>query len=169
MSGSVLPNNEWVHIAMTYDGQTLRSYVNGKLDTYRVDVSGDLLDANTYLTIGSKYTGDYFDGAIDDLALFNTVLSDEEIARVMVERLSGEEDGLVAYYSLASGLAVDETKRGHDGTLYGDTRIFKEVERSRTGVTRRRVGQGRRFRRRSPRMVLGPHRRLQLYEDTRRV
>ena len=33
MEGSLtFPTNEWTHLAMTYDGANLRSYVNGEQD-----------------------------------------------------------------------------------------------------------------------------------------
>ncbi|MGB2601658.1 MAG: LamG-like jellyroll fold domain-containing protein, partial [Candidatus Omnitrophota bacterium] len=131
LSSQVLPQGEWVHIAMTYDGQTMKAYVNGELDSFRVDVSGELNNVSTYATIGcGHYASHFFDGDIDDVALFNRVLSEEEMAELVRTSLTGKEEGLAAYYSLNGGSAADGTGRGNDGLIYGETMVFQDVARS---------------------------------------
>lgn len=75
-SESVIPLNEWIHIAVTRswpDGETLL-YVNGVLEntgSYPVSGSNDFP-----VMIGGKFAGlnPWFNGAIDDIGLWNTAL-----------------------------------------------------------------------------------------------
>jgi len=76
-SGSVNAD-EWCHVAGTQDGVTLKVYVDG--------VFGDDFDGlnqsgiNHAAYIGSSGTGNYFNGLIDDVRVYNYALSDNEIA-----------------------------------------------------------------------------------------
>ena len=71
----------WVHVAGTYDGTTVRLYYNGVSENPKA-ASFSLL-ANDYpLSIGvnGNLTQYFFEGAIDDVRVYNRALSEAEIA-----------------------------------------------------------------------------------------
>ncbi len=75
----------WHHIASTYDGSTLLVYVDGD----RGDIVGDginSLSMNTeplYIGKHPAYTNRNFTGAIDDIQIYNTALTDDEIQKLL--------------------------------------------------------------------------------------
>ncbi len=82
---TVLENNTWYHAAMTYDGTSLKVYVNGKLDGQKA-VTGPIITSPEPVRIGGGaedgcYQG-YFDGLIDEPAIYNRALSAEEIQAI---------------------------------------------------------------------------------------
>jgi hypothetical protein len=76
---AALPLNTWSHIAGTYDGTTLRFYVNGVQIGSR-SVSGTLVTSSGPLTIGGNTVwGEFFQGQIDQVRIYNRALSPAEI------------------------------------------------------------------------------------------
>ncbi len=71
---------KWTHVAMTFDGTTLISYLNGeKSDT----VSGNFNLKGIPLTVAQSHLGENcFEGELDDLRIYNRALSAKEIAEV---------------------------------------------------------------------------------------
>ena len=72
--------NAWTHLASTYDGTTLRLYVNGVQAATRA-VTGSIKASTGVLRIGGNGTwGDeWFAGLIDEVRLYNRALSAAEI------------------------------------------------------------------------------------------
>jgi len=71
--------NEWYHLAMTYDGQQLKFYVNGQLRNSK-PVTGVLKVNSRDLSIGSDNGAQkFFNGSIDDLKFFGRALDITEI------------------------------------------------------------------------------------------
>jgi LruC domain-containing protein len=78
-NGGVPVLNVWYHLAMTYDGETLKLYVNGQLKN-SVGVTGKLNVNARNLSIGSDNASQkFFNGMIDDVKIFGTALSQTEI------------------------------------------------------------------------------------------
>ena len=51
---SVIAQNRWTHVAASYDGSTLKIYINGRLDA-QAPVSGAVCDSDQPLTLGAKH------------------------------------------------------------------------------------------------------------------
>jgi hypothetical protein len=86
---SGLPVNTWSHLAATYDGGTLRMYVNGAQVASQA-VSGGMLTSTGVLTIGGEGVwGDYFRGTLDEVRIYNRALSAGEIQADMNNPLGG--------------------------------------------------------------------------------
>jgi hypothetical protein len=81
---SPLPLGEWTHIATTYDGASQRFYVNGVLVATRAQ-TGTVAVGNGALRIGGNnaFTGEFFQGLIDEVRVYNRALSAAEIASDM--------------------------------------------------------------------------------------
>ncbi len=83
-----LPNNQWSHLFVTYDGSAkpegVKVYINGKpvgTDTEVNALSGTLRSLAT-AKIGTRTENGLFMGKVDDLAVFQRVLTPAEVAMV---------------------------------------------------------------------------------------
>ncbi|HEY6730298.1 MAG TPA: LamG-like jellyroll fold domain-containing protein [Solirubrobacterales bacterium] len=80
---AALALNAWSHLAATYDGTNLRFYVNGVLVTTKA-TSGSMPNTANPLRIGGNAVwGEYFSGLIDEVRIYNRVLSATEIGADM--------------------------------------------------------------------------------------
>jgi len=94
LSGTkAVPQGKFGHVAATYDGAEMRIYVDGELDA-KQDRGPQNTDSATPVLIGARFTGgapsDFFAGTLDEVALFNVALSEEDIKSVMKNGLSPE-------------------------------------------------------------------------------
>jgi hypothetical protein len=81
--GTSLPANTWSHIASTYDGTTLRLFVNGA-QAASTAASGALPVSSAPLRIGGNALwGEFFKGRIDEIRVYNRALSQAEIQSLM--------------------------------------------------------------------------------------
>jgi len=81
------PINRWLFLVGTYDGATLKFYVNGLLEGSTVDATAIQYNTNN-IDIGEAGWADYFfQGRLDEAALFNRALTQGEIQRIYTEGL----------------------------------------------------------------------------------
>ena len=71
--------NTWTHLAVTYDGATLRLYVNGVQVSSRAQTGNLVTSANPLQIGGDSIYGQYFQGTIDEVRIYNQALSPSEI------------------------------------------------------------------------------------------
>lgn len=81
--GSAVTWNTWQHVAMVYDGSTIKNYINGVLASTLTGVAGNLL-VPSGLYIG-QYHPSYtkVHGTLDDIYIYNRDLSQVEIQQLM--------------------------------------------------------------------------------------
>ena len=77
------PVGVWTHVALTYDGATLRLYVNGKLVTSAARTGTIQASPNPLWIGGNSPYGEFFAGSIDDARVYNRALSATELATDM--------------------------------------------------------------------------------------
>ncbi|MDQ6739398.1 MAG: putative Ig domain-containing protein, partial [Actinomycetota bacterium] len=71
--------NAWHHVAVTYDGATVKLYLDGALEgTKATSVLNTTLDGNG-LSIGSRPGVSVFNGKLDEVQIFNRALTQAEI------------------------------------------------------------------------------------------
>ncbi len=77
-----LPLGEWAHAAVTYDGTSVRFYLNGVLDLNQPGVVLRFGVVNEPLFLGADFPGgdEYFNGTIRDARVYGRALSGSEIA-----------------------------------------------------------------------------------------
>jgi len=85
-SSTTIPTNQWVHLAGTYDGSTVKIYVNGQLSGEAPWTQG-IFSGNNPLVIGCTLQNysvptSFFNGLIDEVGLFNRALSASEIQTI---------------------------------------------------------------------------------------
>ena len=92
---SPLPTGTWTHLAVTYDNANLRLYVNGGLVSTVARTGG--MDVGTgVLRIGGNgvWAGEYLNGRIDEVRVYNRALSAAELTTDMATPLgSGTPPG----------------------------------------------------------------------------
>ncbi|MFH1884163.1 MAG: LamG domain-containing protein [Planctomycetota bacterium] len=117
------PENEWHHVAATYNGSAMKIYYDGELVAEQA-ASGPIGTSSDPLFIGTKHAtapaGDYFYGILDEVAFYNRALSVGEIRYLAGER--AVDPSLVIYYSFdeVGEIVADQSGKGHDGVVVGD-------------------------------------------------
>ncbi len=124
-NGTAIVPNVWHHVAWTYDQSAMKLYLNGSPVATNVIGPQTVAVSSTDLRISGLDNHVYFDGLIDEPAVYNRALSASEIAAIHAAGSSGKclrplTDGLVAYYPF-NGNANDESGHGMDGVVYGAT------------------------------------------------
>jgi fibronectin type 3 domain-containing protein len=85
----VLPLNTWTHLAVTYNGSTFRLYVNG-VQVASKSQTGTIASSTSPLRIGGNSVwGEYFNGLIDELRVYNTALTQAQIQSDMNTPVGG--------------------------------------------------------------------------------
>jgi len=110
-SGTPLALNTWTHVAMVHDGTKDIIYFNGT-QVAEKNVTGALDKTQYPLGIGYDPIdgAGFFDGAMDDVQIYNEALSAAEIAALYAAQNAAPTvtGDLVAYYPF-SGNSLDET------------------------------------------------------------
>ncbi|MEL1247141.1 LamG-like jellyroll fold domain-containing protein [Flavobacterium helocola] len=101
-----LDDNNWHHVAVTYDGAFARIYIDGVLENSR-GASGTITNTSHPVVIGAMHetgpAGRYLNGDIDEVRIWNKALSASDILALKDCELQNGETGLVAYYKFNQG------------------------------------------------------------------
>ncbi|MCP4263461.1 MAG: LamG domain-containing protein [Planctomycetes bacterium] len=87
-----LPKTDWYHLTFTFEGATreLKGYLNGELKVSKICEEGRSIYPNTNdLRMGHIGTGEPFAGMLDEVAVWNHVLTEDEILAVMQGHMGG--------------------------------------------------------------------------------
>jgi len=116
---------EWIHIAATYDGITIRTYFKGIADN-TLATPFTILDNSEFLSLGARLpnggssaNGNYFNGAMDDARVYNRALSDSEILTLATPP---QPETLVGHWAMEEGsgtAVIDSSTYNNDGTTVG--------------------------------------------------
>jgi hypothetical protein len=113
---ATVPLNAWTHVAMTYDGTTLKTYINGVLDVVTNSTSSTTpTRTGTTPIIGNDGGSEWFAGAISEIFVSNEAFNDTEITSLF--NISGGKNLFKAkgYYSF-TGNANDSSAWALHGT-----------------------------------------------------
>lgn len=92
---TTIQSNTWYHVAMTYDGASLKLYVNGTLDG-SVAATGAITSTTEPLRIGGPGSGPWwFKGRVDEVSLYGRALSGNEIESIYRSGSAGKCVGTV--------------------------------------------------------------------------
>lgn len=117
----------WHHYAGTYDGKTMRLYVDGVMQA-PLDRSG-LLATSVSAGMSIGRDGDpwpterRFRGRLADVQVWSVARSAAAIQASMLTRLTGKESGLVGYWPLDAADAYDLSPGNRPGRFRGEPRL----------------------------------------------
>jgi hypothetical protein len=117
------PVDRWSDVAVTYDGATVRLYVDGKRVSSRAATGTIQISRDPLWIGGNRPYGEYFHGRIDELRIYGRALSGDEIRADMAKRVAPAR-GLVAAYGFDAGAGttvLDSSGKGNTGTIRGAT------------------------------------------------
>jgi hypothetical protein len=143
-ASDVVPADQWTHVAVTGDGTNFRIYVNGALTQESDFQTTDGENANYYIGGDPTTGGESYAGAVDDLRVYNHVMSEGDV-RASMENQGGaivkaygpdpssgtlHEDTWIslgwragdfaAYHNVYIGDNFDAVNEGAEGTYIGN-------------------------------------------------
>ena len=79
-----LPPKEWTHLAATYDGSQMKLYYDGEMKVEQ-DAKGKIDTNDVPVSVGRNSEGsrEHYIGLIDDVAIWNVALDEDEINQAM--------------------------------------------------------------------------------------
>ena len=120
-----LPLGQWCHLAVVSGRGGMRWYLNG-VQLGQNGYEGSLADIgpglNNYLGKSNWQDNAYFHGQLDEVRVWSTARTGEQIRAGLRRRLQGDEEGLVALWNFDAGHAQDLSPSGHHGRLRGAAR-----------------------------------------------
>ena len=124
LTGSVIGDNTWHHVAYVRNGSTGTLYVDciiqGTHPASETFTSNDLWSIAQEWDIPWPTVSDALGGQVDEISIWKTPLSETQIRDNMCKKLTGVETNLVAYYRFdeSSGISLpDLTSNNNNGTL----------------------------------------------------
>lgn len=118
-NGNELPVGVWKHVVMVHDGAKDKIFIDGALKGEKV-VAGTLNATSKPLGMGYNPIdgGNWFDGALDEVQLYNYALSDAAVATLYTTQAAfpGTAGDLVAHYSL-NGNGKDDSQYANNASL----------------------------------------------------
>ncbi len=87
--GGAVPLNTWTHVAMTFDGTTAKTFINGKVKRSLTGLRGRMPMTTGSLRLGgrspaviSRAPKDLFNGRIDEFSIYNRALTPAEVETI---------------------------------------------------------------------------------------
>jgi hypothetical protein len=124
---SIFTAQQWRHVACSYDGTTRKLYVDGFVVASDIPTGGNTTPYSSNLKIGTTTNTEYFNGALDEIRVWNLGRTQTQIQANMNSTLTGNESGLVSYYNFDQGVSganntgistlLDLTANKNNGTL----------------------------------------------------
>jgi hypothetical protein len=99
--------NVWHHLAATYDGTTMRLFIDGVEAATKPQTGAITVNGNS-LAIGNQpgYS-EFFGGSVDNIRIWNTARTQAELqANMNVDIDPSTQTGLVSYYTFNQGIAA---------------------------------------------------------------
>jgi hypothetical protein len=116
-------DGQWHHVAGMYSGSSLDLYIDGEL-AGSAAAAGSITTNDAEVWIGGNQLvgGRQFNGLVDEVRIWNTARTTQQIRESMNLTLNGSESGLVAYFQMneGNGLNTSDFVDGSTGILVGE-------------------------------------------------
>jgi len=112
--------NNWIHVAATFDGDTIKIFINGDRENQLVPAPFTIVTNTSAMRIGASSVGlNLFTGIIDEVSVWDTCLTELEIKDYMCKKLTGSEPRLVGYWRFDEdgGTTAFSETGANNGTL----------------------------------------------------
>ncbi len=119
-SSFMVEQNQWYHMAFIYNNKEATIYINGLNVASKTMNYSYYLDGTDQLYLGSGAGSFLSNIKMDEVRIWNTARTQNDICENMYKNLSGNETGLIAYYSFdhSSGNSLaDFSGQNNNGTL----------------------------------------------------
>ena len=127
-SEQAVPARRWSHLAMTYDGTTVKLFIDGDEVATRPTTGRILTTADPLWIGGSRPYGEHFRGRIDEVRIYDRALDRNQLRSEMTtpvgRRTRPSMQGLIAAWGFDRGSgswAADASGTGNRGRLIGAT------------------------------------------------
>lgn len=104
VADSPISENEWNHVAVWWGSTGMKMYINGELQLDSDVFNNGIVSSGSNLKIGVQQGENrYFNGIIDEVRIWNTQRTEEQIQENMYKTLNGNETNLVSSWSFNEG------------------------------------------------------------------
>ncbi|MFA6432514.1 MAG: LamG domain-containing protein [Candidatus Paceibacterota bacterium] len=152
--------NKWQHLTVTWDGSAtaanIHFYINGAEITKSYTANGvgnKLSDASYSLGIGSRIAGNYTNGTLDDVRIYNRALSGAEVAKLYTATAGNKiatsqigpanlNSGLVGWWTFDGSKLINNAS---DSSGLGNNGNLVNFGATSSAVTAGKIGQGLKF------------------------
>jgi len=119
---NVLKTGQWMHLAVTIspDGQIVIYKNAQKIGEGQTQLPKEISRSRNYLGKSNWSDNATFSGKMDEVRIWTTARSPEEIRDNMKRRLHGREDNLFSYWHFEDRFAKDYSSHAHNGQLRGN-------------------------------------------------
>jgi len=118
-SGVLILPNQWRHVVGTFDGSLWALYLDGILIE---DINSPITEnINANLLVGKSGQCSFFDGQLDDLAIYNRALTPEEITALYTG--VPNSSGNTATTTVPAGISYQAVARNAQGQPLSDTDV----------------------------------------------
>lgn len=125
-TGLYVPDNKWSHVAFVVASNYIRVYVNGIFFQESFNVPADEFDSDLLFGNDPCCGNRHFNGMIDEVAVYNRPLSQNEIREQMhLTKVPSADISLIAYYQFneQSGIITDRVGSRHASLNNGASRV----------------------------------------------
>lgn len=114
---------EWNHVALVVSSTNKIVYINGKATSFSGSYSNSSFNGTTYLGWDEVIANRTFKGLIDEVRIWNSAKTAEDIESTKNKTLTGTEAGLIGYWNFddQANVATDLSGNEHNGILNGAT------------------------------------------------
>ncbi len=101
----LVPIHSWTHVAITFNNGSVRYYIDGEYKSTQESYISQMEPKMTQLNIGRRklFNEFYYQGLIDEVRLWNVARSDTEVLDNYDKYLTGQETGLIGYWTFNEG------------------------------------------------------------------
>ncbi|RFS15455.1 LamG domain-containing protein [Emticicia sp. C21] len=118
--------NQWINAVCTYDGTNVAIYINGNLIGSGTSISWNTVGTEFYIGGRVSLGNSFFDGKLDDIGIWNRVLTNSEIQKLYLEGESGKtiiQNNAKSILITPDLIQSNSTVTGTGNTFIGDNAL----------------------------------------------
>ena len=125
----ILETGKWYHVAAVNNAGVRTLYINGKAQTLTPGGVYTVVANTDSLVMGMDFQSRFFKGSIDEVKIYNTALTSEQVQQDMFSLTAAVPANLVAYYSFNEGVAGADNSTATTLTDYSANALHGTLKR----------------------------------------